>query len=664
MRDLATSAVLGLAVALLVPTAQAVPVGTAFTYQGALRDGGAPAQGTFDLEFTLYDGAAGGSPVLPPATVEDVVVEQGLFTVSLDFGAGAFRGEARWMEIGVRPGASTGAFTPIGGRQELRAAPNALTSPWIGVYGKPAGFADDVDDDALAALACAANQIPKRSVSGWICAADDDGLGALACTNGQVPKRSGTAWVCAADADSGGDVTGVTAGAGLTGGGASGAVTLAADFGGSGAAATVSRSDHDHLGQTWSGAVAGTGLRVQNTSQTAGTVGVRGDSTAASGATYGVYGSNSSPQGVGVYGLNTHSGQFGVGIRGITGALNGTGVQGQSTLATGETTGVSGFINSDEGQAVQGFSNNLAGNGAGVVGSANGDTSVGVYGGVGRGTYGTFGWAAADDATGVGGWNQSTTGETRGASGLVYSDSGAALFGQATSTTGVTNGVFATVASTSGRAVEGVATASSGLNYGVFGRTNSSAGYAGYFQGRVHVQGTLSKSAGSFKIDHPLDPENRTLSHSFVESPDMKNVYDGVVTTDAAGYATVELPDWFQALNRDFRYQLTVIDGGDGFVLAKVAREVEGNRFVVRTSVGGVKVSWQVTGIRQDAYAERHRIPVEEWKGEAERGRYLNPDVFDAPAERGVAHVPGRSANPTVTPLPSPSRLRPVVPAE
>ena len=195
---------------------------------------------------------------------------------------------------------------------------------------------------------------------------------------------------------------------------------------------------------------------------------------------------------------------------------------------------------------------------------------------MGQGTYGTFGWAAGTTATGVGGWNQAFTGETRGVSGLVYSDAGAALFGQATATSGITNGVYGTVASTSGRAVEGWATAPSGVTYGVYGRTSSSSGYAGWFQGRVHVNGTLSKAAGSFKIDHPLDPENKYLSHSFVESPDMKNVYDGIVTTDADGYATVELPDWFEALNRDFRYQLTVIDGGEAFVLAKVAREDRG----------------------------------------------------------------------------------------
>jgi hypothetical protein len=683
MRDLRTSALLAASIALAAPGSQAAPVGTAFTYQGSLRDGGVPAQGTFDLEFTLWDAASGGTALVPVVVVEDVAVDLGLFTVSLDFGAGAFRGDARWLAIGVRPGASTGAFTAIAGRQEMRSTPNAVAAPWDGVHGKPAGFADGIDDDALAALACTNGQVPKRSGgiwicaadddalpglacangqvvkrSGttWVCAADDDGLGALVCTNGQVPKRSGSAWTCAADADSGGDVTGVTAGTGLTGGGTTGAVTLSADFAGSGSATTVSRTDHDHLGQTWSG-VIGTGLRVQNTSQTAGTIGLRGDSTAASGATYGVYGSNSSPQGVGVYGVSTNTGQFGVGIRGVSAALNGSGVQGQSTLTTGEVTGVSGFINSDEGQAVNGFSNSLTGNGAGVVGSGNGDNSIGVYGGAGNGPYGTFGWTAADDATGVGGWNQSFTGATRGVSGLVYSVDGIALLGTSTATTGSTNGLYATVASTTGRAVEGWATAGSGLNYGVYGRTSSAAGYAGWFQGRVHVNGTLSKSAGSFKIDHPLDPENRTLSHSFVESPDMKNVYDGVVTTDAAGYATVELPDWFGALNRDFRYQLTVIDGGEAFVLAKVAREIEANRFVVRTSAGNVKVSWQVTGIRQDAYAERHRIPVEEWKPEDQRGRYLNPDAFDAPEERGVEHLPSRVTPPAVSALPSPERF-------
>ena len=84
-------------------------------------------------------------------------------------------------------------------------------------------------------------------------------------------------------------------------------------------------------------------------------------------------------------------------------------------------------------------------------------------------------------------------------------------------------------------------------------------GYAAYLDGRVYIRGPLSKPGGPFKIDHPLDPANKYLYHSFVESPDMKNIYDGVVALDEKGEAEIELPDWFGALNKDFRYQLTAI---------------------------------------------------------------------------------------------------------
>jgi hypothetical protein len=102
----------------------------------------------------------------------------------------------------------------------------------------------------------------------------------------------------------------------------------------------------------------------------------------------------------------------------------------------------------------------------------------------------------------------------------------------------------------------------------------------------------------------------------------MKNIYDGTVTTDADGLATVELPDWFEALNRDFRYQLTVIGQ---FAQAIIAQEIRDNQFVIRTDAPNVRVSWQVTGTRHDAYAEAHRIPVEEDKPDADRGKYLHP---------------------------------------
>jgi hypothetical protein len=133
---------------------RAQPVGTAFTHQGRLTDGGTPANGPFDFRCVLFDAAAGGAQVGPTVTVDDAPVANGLFTIALDFGAAAFRGSARWLAIEVRPGASTGAYTAISGRQELRPTPNALWSTaaadvaWTGVSGKPAGFADDVDDDS------------------------------------------------------------------------------------------------------------------------------------------------------------------------------------------------------------------------------------------------------------------------------------------------------------------------------------------------------------------------------------------------------------------------------------------------------------------------------------------------------------------------------------
>jgi len=143
--------------------------------------------------------------------------------------------------------------------------------------------------------------------------------------------------------------------------------------------------------------------------------------------------------------------------------------------------------------------------------------------------------------------------------------------------------------------------------------------------GNLSVWGTVSKGGGNFKIDHPLDPANKYLYHSFVESPDMMNIYNGNVVTDSNGIATVELPSYFEALNQDFRYQLTVIGQ---FAQAIVAKEIVGNRFTIQTSKPAVKVSWQVTGIRHDAYAEAHRVVVEEEKPAAERGTYLHPELF------------------------------------
>jgi hypothetical protein len=127
-----------------------VPMSTGFTYQGRLTDGGNPANGVYDFRFILYDASLGGDQVGLIITTEDLTVSDGYFIAQLDFGAGVFIGQARWLEIAVRPGASSDSYTILSPRQALTAAPYALysqTAPWSGLSGVPAGFADGVDND-------------------------------------------------------------------------------------------------------------------------------------------------------------------------------------------------------------------------------------------------------------------------------------------------------------------------------------------------------------------------------------------------------------------------------------------------------------------------------------------------------------------------------------
>jgi len=262
---------------------------------------------------------------------------------------------------------------------------------------------------------------------------------------------------------------------------------------------------------------------------------------------------------------------------------------------------------------------NFNGGGTGVIGNGGSDPAApgaGVIGtggstsGSGAGANGVEGYGGAADraSAGVGGYFEGNGGWYNGSSG-VQAFGGSGIHdngGDGIDATGTTGG-YGVVATNGGQGPDGTPP------------------YAGIFNGDVDITGKLSKGSGSFKIDDPLDPANKYLYHSFVESPDMMNIYNGNVVTDGRGMATVTLPDWFEALNRDFRYQLTVVGQ---FAQAIVATEVHNNEFTIRTDKPGVKVSWQVTGIRQDAYANAHRIPVEQDKPEKERGHYLYPDLF------------------------------------
>ena len=808
------------AAGLMWSAAAAQPLGTAFTYQGRLTDAGTPASGTYDFQFALRDAAGGGGQVGPTLTRDDVSVTEGVFTVSLDFGP-VFAGSARWLEISVRPGASTGAYTPLAPRQELTPSPNAafsLTTPWSGIANKPAGFADDVDNDsggdissvsagtglagggAAGDVTLSVNPVVTQSrVLGEcqlgqsirvinqdgnvVCEMDDDAPAwGLSGNAGTFP---GTSFIGTTDAQPldlrvggasalrleptvfnvpniiGGYFTnaavGVTGAVIGGGGGSSASNQVTGDYGtvGGGEGNTASAYAAVPGGQTNQAGgrfslAAGHRAQVRNATQSGDADGDEGtfvwaDNQAATVTSTGP--NQFLVRAAGGVGINTPSPSSALDVNGtatVTGfrlttapaagavlTSNASGVGAWAMPVSGDITAVTAG-NGLTGGGPSGdvtLSANFGGTGAAITVSRSDHDHVAAnwIGNVSGPTFNVANLAAvqngSDTVSGVRGIG------VYGVLGESASVNGRGVVGRHSSISGSTYGVYGLSLSTSGRGVYGIASNGSGVNYGVYGETNSAAGYAGYFAGRVGilagtapqgdlqigqasdttafrfgnagarhhlisnrdmvfngwdidgiptttplflwrkssvlfdengaqtlmtvsetgnltvmgnalVVGVLAKGAGTFKIDHPLDPENKYLYHSFVESPDMKNMYDGIAVTDSEGYATVELPDWFEALNRDFRYQLTVIDDGEAWVMAKVVREVSENRFVLRTSVPGTKVSWQVTGIRHDAFAEKNRIQVEEDKPEAERGRYLHPAEHGQPATKGIEASP------------------------
>ncbi len=304
----------------------------------------------------------------------------------------------------------------------------------------------------------------------------------------------------------------------------------------------------------------------------------------------------------------------GTAVRGQASATSGVGVDGFASAASGATFGVFGQSDSPNGYGVEGYASSADGTSTGVLGRANSTFGLGVHG-----------YASA------------SSGETYGVFGRSDSPNGTAVFGYGYAVSGPAIGVFGKTESTNGTALQGYAVATTGTNYGLYATTFSSGGYAGYFSGNVHVNGTLSKTAGSFKIDDPLDPSHKYLQHSFVESPDMMDVYNGNVTLDDNGEAVVTMPDWFQSLNEDFRYQLTPM--GDAMPNLHLADPIADNQFSIAGGTPGGQVSWQVTGIRHDPYAEAHRIQVVVDKPADEQGTYLYPDLYGQPASKGLDHA-------------------------
>jgi hypothetical protein len=462
------------------------PLGAAFTYQGELRDGGGPVDGACDLRFGLWDAGSGGAQVGGTVELEGMMLVDGLFTAQLDFGPDAFGGDARWLEVAARCPAGSGDHTVLEPRQPLTASPYALYAlgaPWSGLSGVPPGLADGDDDTTYSAG------------TGLMLAGGSFSVTASfrlpqGCANGQIAEWDGSVWACGEDdvgsGGGGGDITAVTAGTGLSGGGTSGDVTLSADTGylqrrvsatcAAGSSIRVIQADgtvtcetddaggaHDHWGETWSG--SGTGISLRS----ADDVALFGYHESASGEEPGVKGmtaslSNDASGVLGIVGP-TAPGAFSAGVRGVN---NDTGDSGVGVLGLQKGGGVGVYGSSPHGFGVWGLATDFASENCGL-----GGMSLSV------------------DGTGVFGQHNNASGTKPGVEGRTYSESDYA--------TGVLGAVYPSAPGAWSAGVRGINKGTGGEGIGVYGEQEgsgwgvygkSASGFAGYFYGDVRVIGS------------------------------------------------------------------------------------------------------------------------------------------------------------------------------
>lgn len=312
-------------------------------------------------------------------------------------------------------------------------------------------------------------------------------------------------------------------------------------------------------------------------------------------------------QGVGVYGSIYNSASTGVaGVMGVNNRTNG----GYGLYGQGFNGGV-GETNDAGGAGLWGQNNDAVGTGnaCGVIG----DGYYGVWGQTAYGQAGTFGMNARTD----GGWGVEGQG-FNGTIGLTVQEQGYGVYGENMSTGITYNNI-------------GVA----GLGYiGVWGETNS-GGFGVYSNGELGSSGFKS-----FMIDHPLDPENKYLKHFCIESPEVLNLYRGVITLDANGNATIEMPNYFEAININYSYNLTAIGSSAPGLFVK--EEISNGKFTVSGGNPNMKVSWTVYAQRNDEYAKQYQSAsqVEVEKRDGNKGKYLMPELYNQPREKSISYNP------------------------
>jgi hypothetical protein len=550
-------------------------------YQGVARtSAGSPiASAPIGVQLTIHDGSSTGTTVYQE-TQTVTTNAFGLYNIAFGTGtvtSGTWAGinwstGNKYMEVGIDP-AGGSAYTSLGTSQ-------LLSSPYA-LYANKAGSANTATT-ATTATTITGTVPMSGDVTGTNAAAvvvklQGNNVSATAPTTGQVLQWSGSAWTPTTAAGSG-TVTSITVSPPLTGGtitttGTIGLPTTAVTAGSYGTATQVGSFSVDAYGRLTAAANVGiTGL--------------------ISGGTTNYVPKFTSATAIGNSGIYQNGAKFGIGTITPVGTL--------TIVSSADTELI--FLNETGTPTVYGTERIEYGGTTDANRVAMLGTSIRTYADI-KGT----GVEGAGPQLGIYGFGESNTGtQVTGTEGDSY--------GSGTYSVGV-----------AGFADKATSTAPTNA-YGLYGYAqNGATNYAAYLDGNVFINGSCAKLGGTFKIDHPLDPANKYLYHSFVESPDMMNVYNGNTTTDATGTAVVTLPDYFEALNKDFRYQLTVIGV---FAQAIVSKEVSANTFEIKTNIPNVKVSWQVTGIRHDVWADAHRVVPEVEKESFNKGKYLTAKEY------------------------------------
>ncbi|MCW5775414.1 MAG: hypothetical protein KIS87_03070 [Phycisphaeraceae bacterium] len=618
----------------------------ALVYEGLLVYLGTPVDGEVDMVVTAWDRPMGGAALDGPTEYEGVLVENGWFRLELEptlLERG--RGFA-WLEVSVRWPSGLGEYAALDGRQRLDFGSVVYVPGDEGGGSARGGEADDAGERVGVRGRASAPIAPGRRIVSGVTPGDarDPGRGRPAGwtgVGGDGSEGGGGQRAC--------DWTIVgnnvyyecgNVGIGTTNPQhrlhvfTDGQRALMASN-------TQTASDQVYYG-VWGQSASPTGRGVQGFATAAtgssygvyarsnGTTGrgVYGLAFSATGTNYGVYGQTNSPDGYAGYfvgGKNHFEGPVGIGVTNPVRLLD---VRGGGAITTfSRTTNASG-------RGVYGWASSATGVNHGLFGqsdSTSGRGTSGLASASSGTTYGVFGQADSTTGAGVYGFAPSSSGFNYGVRGDSQSNSGRGVFGFATASSGTTKGVEGQSNSTGGRGVLGAVNSANANARGVMGQATSPA-VAVYADGDTVATGTKS-----FEIDHPLDPANRYLRHFCTEGHEPLNAYSGNAALDAAGQAWVELPEYFEALNRDFRYQLTTIGG---WAPVFVALKIENNRFMIAGGPPGMEVSWRVEGVRNDAYVRAYGASAERAKPEELRGKYLHPELFGRPKADGINYTP------------------------